>query len=63
MAVAPARTRFFRMLNLTINAMAIRYITIIRMFQSVRPIGMVNISASIQMPVTRRNIRSCRLIL
>ena len=55
--------RFVRMLILVITAMAMRLTASIRIFQTLRPMGMVNTIAIMQMAVTMRNIRSLRLIL
>ena len=42
--------------------MAARLTARIRMFQMLLPIGRMNASATMQVPVTMRNMRSCRLI-
>ena len=43
--------------------MAARLTTIMMIFQMLLPMGRVNAIAIMQMPVTMRNMRSCRLIL
>ena len=62
MAVAPIWMRLLRILNRTITAIAIRLMISSTEFKILRPMGRVNISAIMQMPVTMRNIRSYRLI-
>lgn len=63
MAVAPAWTRFLRMLSRTMSAIAARLTTRSTMLKRLLPIGRVKISASMQMLLTIRNMRSRRPIL
>lgn len=63
MAVAPVLIQPFRMLYFTTKAMKIRLTTKMKRLKRFLLISNTNISAIMLMPVTRRNIRSRRLIL
>ena len=63
MAVAPVWMRSLRILIFTISDMTTRLTASINRFTTLLPMSSMNINANIEMPVTIRNIRSCRLTL
>ena len=63
MSVAPVLMHFFWILIFTTAAMQIRLAARISKFIRFLPIGRMIISATIQIPVTIRNIRSRKAIL
>ena len=62
-AITQQQMRPFRMLNFTMSAIAARLTINSTIFKILLPMGKVNISAIMQIPVIMRNIRSCRPIL
>ena len=62
MPVAPSWMCSVRMLYLTIREMAVRLAARRKRLAMLLPISRIKVSATMLMPVTTRNIRSCRPI-